>query len=882
MLATESASAQTGCATDGGDPIVCSVPLMWKPPFAADWFAITAVDEATNEIAPFDDGTAATVTQLKVEATSPAGATISSDRGSGLQANNRCAAENTAECLLYQLGGHQGFRIRWYAPNPPIVPLRVSAPQGTTQVELQATLVRQGVATPVTKTFSMPWSGEDGLVVGTFPGHDFVRVNGGGSRIFERDQLQVWVGASSLAFGTSRFESSNQYGLNANGQPVFEISAPAGTQIWTDLLGSVTCGRTRDRFTYAPGLHNCNIVPSRITVNTGSTYWGRSWAFGGGVFVQPPTSGSGTFDLTVTWRLADGRVLSESTPIRYGPTAPADLGAPYPIVQVTGPAPGTRFEYAQAIDWQATGIDARDGSPLPLTTQGFNQLQVSWLDPDGDSESAARLVVYRDLRRTSANVRTLDPAAIREQLGTATVWGAPLGGTAQAPYGTGGDMRGKFELLGPALVRARTGIRGNWSAYSELIWSRASLGDYAYLAPRVESGPEVRAVLPQDSDQRLAPGATEPVEAGLGATASARGVARTRLLDARHTRPCIHHLSTEGRAQPPPPTWDDPSTTAVLRGAEDLTIQFEDTCMWNDIVDGGQSYLLLQGPATWEDGGKRLKVGTGTNYPVFACSSVYENLSFICSVRSEQGQFPQLVVDADAEAGAKVTLSANITHVDRGAQHPGWVAGLPEMVWDRVGNTPSDPEIWEVFWLAETPAASQRQQSIFGSVEFTIGRAGDVDQAVLEPVDADAGATVRANAALPLRLKILNSDEGASRASAIQSIALTAEGGGTIAGEYCAAGRSCWMGIRAEPLAYADDQVISRNSARIGATPIVVSETSHYTIYIEPEGSSDTFEISFSGKDLLATRAEPIGIDITRFPRGGLPRVNPLEFRHGD
>ena len=304
--------------------------------------------------------------------------------------------------------------------------------------------------------------------------------------------------------------------------------------------------------------------------------------------------------------------------------------------------------------------------------------------------------------------------------------------------------------------------------------------------------------------------------------------------------------------------------------------------MWNDIVDGGQSYLLLQGPATWEDGGKRLKVGTGTSYPVFACSSVYEDLSFICSVRSEQGQFPQLVVDADAEAGAKVTLSANITHVDRDAQHPGWVAGLPEMVWDRVGNTPSDPEIWEVFWLAETPAASQRQQSIFGSVEFTIGRAGDVDQAVLEPVDADAGATVRAGGTLPLRLKILNSDEGASRASAIQSIALTAEGGGTIAGEYCAAGQSCWMGIRAEPLAYADDQVISRNSARIGATPIVVSETSHYTIYIEPEGSSDTFEISFSGKDLLATRAEPIGIDITLFPRGGLPRVNPLEFRHGD
>ena len=884
MQAAEPASAQTGCETDNGDPIACSVPLMWKPPFAADWFAITAVDEATNAISPFHSGSAALVRQLKVEVVSPAGATISSDRGSGSQANDRCAAEDASECLLFQLGGHQGFRIRWYSPNPPIVPLRVSAPDGTTEVELRATLLRQDVADPVTKTFSMPWSDSDGLVVETFPGYDFARVNGGGPRIFERDQLQVWVGASSLAFGTGRFESFNQSGLNGAGQPVFEISAPAGTQIWTDQLGSTTCGRTRDRFAYAAGWNRCHIVPSRITVNTGAAHWGREWAFGGGVFVQPPTSGSGTFDLTVTWRLADGRVLSESKPIRYGPTAPADLGAPYPIARVSGPSPGSRFEYSEAIHWRATGIDGRDGSALPLTGRAFSQLRVSWFDTAADgSEADARLLVYRDLHASAANEQALGPAEIRAQLGGAAVWGAALSGTALAPHGTGGGMRGRFELRGPAIIGGRTGIRGNWArAYSEPVWSRAALGDYAYLAPRVASGPEVRAVLPQDSDQRLAPGATEPVEAGLGATASGRGVARTRLLDARHTRPCIHHRSTEGQDQPPPPTWDDPSTTAVIRVSRDWTIPFEDTCMWNDIVDGGESYLLLQGPATWEDGGKRLRVGTGTAYPVFACSSVYEDLSFICSMRSERGQFPRLVADADAEAGATVTLSANITHVDRDEQHPGWVAGLPEMTWSRVGETPDDPEVWQVSWLGETPPADRRHQSIFGSVEFTIGRAGDLDLAALEPVDADAGAAVRAGGKLPLRLKILNSDEGASPASAIQSIALIAEGGGTIAGEYCAAGRSCWMGIRAEPLAYADDQTVSRISARIGGTPIIVSETSHYSIFVEPAGADETFEISFSGEELLATRAEPIGVDIAGFRGGGLPRVAPLRFRHGD
>ena len=73
--------------------ITCVVPVIEKWPFASDWFTITIEDEATGERAPFPSYTTAAFTELKVEVTSPAGATISSERRGGTSYYHRCETE---------------------------------------------------------------------------------------------------------------------------------------------------------------------------------------------------------------------------------------------------------------------------------------------------------------------------------------------------------------------------------------------------------------------------------------------------------------------------------------------------------------------------------------------------------------------------------------------------------------------------------------------------------------------------------------------------------------------------------------------------------------------------------------------------------------------
>ncbi len=877
LILTGPAAAQAGCQNDAGDPITCVVPVIEKWPFASDWFTITIEDEATGERAPFPSYTTAAFTELKVEVTSPAGATISSERRGGTSYYHRCETENMAECVIYRVendppdwnADHRGIRFSFWTAESQrrvdLVPLRVIAPGGTTEVRLTATLMRRGVAQAVTETFTMDYSDAAELVVSTWPGYDFARVNGGGSRVWERDELQVWVGSSSLSFtAENEFQTWDANGLNGDGDPVFEISAPAGVQIWSGFMSN--CGAQRDNILESP--NRCIPTPTSL-FNRGTGFSARSWAYGAGVYVQPPTSGSGTFDLTVTWRLNSG-VQTDSATIRYGPEVPADLTHPYPVLEVSGPPAGSSFGYAAPIAWSARGIDARDGSPLPISEQAFDDLMLLWTDPDVEgSETDAELPVHRVLSPDTAlyypNRLDLEPEEIREALGGRSTWDADFRRTERAPLGSGGGLRGHFTITSP-------NVRGAGGFYRQVVKARQALPDYAYDATRLDSGPEVRARLPEDADQRLAPGATEPVEAGLGGSAPGPGIDRTLEPAVSFTRPCIHTADVEpgrhrwtydSRYPWPPATWSDPATqfhVYTFGGSPSdppVIRDFRDVCMWNDLVDGAESYLLLQGPARWADGSRRLRVGTGTDYPVFACGPLQADLGFVCSMRSETGALPELTVDADAEAGALVTLTASITQAERDEEHPGWVAGLAE----QKGST--------VLWGGATPPLEQRLSSIFGSVEFTVGGVRDVDLAVLEPVGG-AAASTRAGGQLPLRLKILNSAEDAAPVSAISSATLAASGGGTISGVHCSEPEprsTCTLRLgRGAPLAMAEGLEIAKASARIGDSGWIVPDAGKFLIVINAAGIDGPLELRFSAEALRARAPSEIGIDVRASP----------------
>ena len=983
------------------------MPFIAKPVFSTDFFYITVQDEATGEDAPFADYATAPFTELKVEATSPSGATISSERrgpASSFSRYFRCENEDAAECVLYRVadpanpdwanGDFRGVRPA-FSDIFAAVALRVSAPEGTTEVTLRATLKRPGVADDVARDFTIAWSGASELVVSTFPGQDFVR-SGGGRGVYHRDAIQVWIGSSSLAFTPSSadaFGSSATY--NDDGDPVFEIASDEGTFIYGDRFGN-DCRLYRANLLDSP--NRCIVSPTAPANSQNVSWQGRYWAYGHSLWASPPQSGAGTFDVTVTWRFADGSVHTKTATIRYGEEVPSDLAEPYPVVQASGPAPGANFGYAEEFSWRARAVDGRSGAALPLAESAFDRMSVWWANPEvltGQADEA-ELRVYRDVPTYSANQQQFDPADVRAALGGRSTWDADLAGTARAPHGPGGGMRGIFTIHGPQLDQPAAWL----SRYYSAILSHTPLGDYSYSAPSLDSGPELRARLAQDVDQRLSAGATEPIEAGLGGLAPITGFAPGGRNDDAISRPCIHHTDVlPGRYTNiddpgawPPATWNDPATTALSINLDGVPydppflIDYVDSCMWNDIVDGGESYLVLSGPATWEHGGKRLNVGTGTAYPVFACSTIRSDFSFICSMRAQDGSLPRLVVDTDAASGDQVTLTGSITHVPSGepelvhsetavtisktADYPGSTSliiqadsqytvkidpagGDPfELEFDGVAlraldyisrNTDvyglldptengdrlkfqvgareflvlrtssnrlmialdhptetltADVEVYRgdkisgwraglgeqqiatMNWQGAMPVLDERRDTVFGSVSFDVAELREVDAAVLQPVDEEAGANVRAGGRLPLRLRILDSDENASPASAISSITLTVSGGGTLEGDYCSGSASCTPGLRVgSALASSEGLELSRETVRIGGEGVAIEADGSYVLRILQEGSTTPNEMEFSGADFGRLEPHPIGADLLA---GSWPsyegRPNPLFF----
>lgn len=186
---------------------------------------------------------------------------------------------------------------------------------------------------------------------------------------------------------------------------------------------------------------------------------------------------------------------------------------------------------------------------------------------------------------------------------------------------------------------------------------------------------------------------------------------------------------------------------------------------------------MITGPATWKDnGGKRLAIGAGTDYPVFHCGELDDDLSIRCDVKSADGEFPPLVVDEDA-AGEEITISAKFARLAAAGR-----AGF-QVVWGEVGAD----------WGSHA-AVEDRADEVFGQFSFVLRGIEQVHAATLERVDANSPAV--AGSIEGLRLGISNELGRPSAASAISTITITASGG-ELDSDWCSAGRACAIDLAA-------------------------------------------------------------------------------------
>ena len=231
------------------------------------------------------------------------------------------------------------------------------------------------------------------------------------------------------------------------------------------------------------------------------------------------------------------------------------------------------------------------------------------------------------------------------------------------------------------------------------------------------------------------------------------------------------------------------------------------SCAHDDLLDGDDSYLVLSGPATWEDGTKRLAIGTGTAFPVLHCGDIARTddggageWRLACGVKSMAGDYPRIIVDADAESGAAITVTANFTQSGSAPTRTGW----------RISWREGAGSIASTRW-ASHPQPEDRLESLFAVFELPVRDIAGVGSIVLE---RDGGRT----APLPqhwtetLRVRVRNGEGNTAESEDVSSIALTTSGG-SLGSDWCATGTACALdmdALRAQAL---------RTPSLIGAIP---------------------------------------------------------------
>ena len=582
--------------------------------------------------------------------------------------------------------------------------------------------------------------------------YDFVRVNGA-ERRYQRDRI-----AFRLGWKSEHWDYRYITGYTVEGPPGSFLMRHEQS-----LSGACTMARALTE--EAPG-HVCRFSPGSEARVFGQT----SDSLKNILYFAPPATGSGTARITITVDLLTGGTASDSLDIRYGPDVPADLAHPYPVMEFqehplrlrTAPFTNDGVVNGDRIWYRVIVRDARDGSfPLIRPADSWEFGFFDWVDPDRDDarvrgiatgssrrvpgRPADELVTGGGILRPDWLANWLDPGGTVERLRL----DRPISYAHYAPAEGSGRLLGEVKL---DAVRPPGGV--------DTLQTFGLYGPFRYGIPLPAAkgravGPAMVGGLPDDADQILGPGDEAAVRAALAATITAPP-------DREVVTACIH---TGSAAEPPAATW---------RHADAGAFPY---CAYDDLLDGTESYLVITGPATWKDnGGKRLKIGTGTDYPVFHCGDLDDELGIRCDVKGADGGFPSLVVDQDA-AGEAIAVSAKFASRASAGR-----AGF-QVVWGEVGAD----------WGSHA-AAADRADEVFSQFSFALRGIEQVHAATLERADASAPAVAGLTEAL--RLGIRNELGQPAAASAISSITISTTGG-ELDSDWCSAGRACTIDMTA-------------------------------------------------------------------------------------
>lgn len=205
-------------------------------------------------------------------------------------------------------------------------------------------------------------------------------------------------------------------------------------------------------------------------------------------------------------------------------------------------------------------------------------------------------------------------------------------------------------------------------------------------------------------------------------------------------------------------------------------------CAYDDLLDGRNSYLTITGPATWKSGGKRLAIGTGTDFPVVQCDDVTDedgNGEWLasCAVKSGMGAYPRLVVDDGAPDGSTIKIVANFAQSGTAPERTGWRISWRE----GTGRTPSTG------W-ASHPPVDERLASLFATASFPVRDIAGIGSVALE---REGGRTLPAPADWNegLLVRVRNGEGNPAESEDISSISLITTGG-SLDSDWCPAGTS--------------------------------------------------------------------------------------------
>ena len=203
-------------------------------------------------------------------------------------------------------------------------------------------------------------------------------------------------------------------------------------------------------------------------------------------------------------------------------------------------------------------------------------------------------------------------------------------------------------------------------------------------------------------------------------------------------------------------------------------------CAYDDLLNGRDSYLTIDGPATWKAGGKRLPIGTGTDFPVVQCDDPTDadgdgDWLVSCAVKNNAGEYPRLVVDAGAADGSTIKIVANFSQAGTAPERGGWRVSWRE----GTDGTPSSG--WGV-----APPAAERETDLFTTVSFPVRDIDGIGSIVLE---RGGGRTLPApvNWNEGLLLRVRNGEGNPAESEDVSSISLVTTDG-LLNSDWCEAG----------------------------------------------------------------------------------------------